>query len=191
MTLWKRALVEKRLLILPLAIAAIVNAGAYGLVVYPLSVKSAGAADRAAAAAQGLKDAERDFAAAGALVAGKSRAERELLTFYDKVLPADLPAARRLTFTMLPTLARKTNVRFLDRRSEPEALKRDARFGRLQIRAGLTGDYESFRQFLYELETSPDFIIIDTVGLAQNDPTKPLALALELSTYYRLGANGN
>ena len=53
------------------------------------------------------------------------------------------------------------------------------------------GDYESFRQFIYELESAPEFVIIDDVTLAQNDPDKPLTLTLELSTYYRLGANGN
>lgn len=191
MTLWKRVLAEKRLLIIPLALGAIVNVAAYGLIVYPLSVKSAGAADRAASAAHARNEADTDFTAARGLVAGKSRADQELLTFYEKVLPADQPAARRLEYTMLPALARKTNVRFLERRVEPEPVPRDARFGRLHIRTALTGDYESFRQFLYELETSPEFIIIDTVALAQNDPAKPLALTLELSTYYRLGANGN
>jgi hypothetical protein len=34
-------------------------------------------------------------------------------------------------------------------------------------------------------------VIIDDVQLAQNDATKPLQLSLQLSTYYRLGSNGN
>ena len=34
-------------------------------------------------------------------------------------------------------------------------------------------------------------MIIDDVTLAQNDPDQPLALSLELSTYYRTGLNGN
>ena len=33
-------------------------------------------------------------------------------------------------------------------------------------------------------------MIIDDVTLSQTDPTKPLTLTLDLSTYYRLGANG-
>jgi hypothetical protein len=55
----------------------------------------------------------------------------------------------------------------------------------------LEGDYEHLRRFIYELETSPAFVIIDDVTLAQNDPEKPLTLTLELSAYYRLGANGD
>jgi len=34
-------------------------------------------------------------------------------------------------------------------------------------------------------------VIIDDVSLAQTDTSKPLTLQLELSTYYRLGANGS
>jgi hypothetical protein len=191
MTLWKRILHEKRALVIPLALGVLVNIGVYALVVYPLGVKSAGAADRAVAATQSLAGAERDFAAARDLVTGKTRAEQELATFYDKVLPADLPSARDLTYATLPALARKTNVKFVDRKVDVEPIKKDARLGVLKIRTQWQGDYESLRRFIYELESAPAFVIIDDMTLAQNDETKPLVLMLQLSTYYRLGANGN
>jgi Tfp pilus assembly protein PilO len=191
MTLWQRLLAEKRALIMPLAIGAILNAAVYGFWVYPLGVKSATASDRAAAAAEARRAAERDHEAARKLVVGKSRADEELATFFDKVLPPDVPSARNLTFTLLPSLAKKTNIKFLTRSQLDDKVTRETRFGRLHTRISLTGDYESFRQFLYELETAPDFIILDNISLAQNDPTKPLAFNIELSTYYRLGANGN
>ena len=191
MTLWRRILVEKRALIIPLALGIVLNIAAYALVVYPLGVRSVGAADRAVAAAETLKAAERDVAAARALVTGKSRADEELATFYDKVLPVDQTAARRLTYSSLPTLARKANVRFLDRHTDVEPLLKDARLGLLKVRTQFQCDYESFRRFIFELESAPEFVIIDDVTLMQNDPTKPLTLSLQLSTYYRLGANGN
>jgi Tfp pilus assembly protein PilO len=191
MTLWKRVIVEKRALVIPLALAIVVNLAVYGLVVYPLGVKSAGAADRAAAADVALKAAERDIASARALVAGKSQAEQELATFFDKVLPVDLTAARRLTYAALPTLARKTNVRYQQSRYDPEPPVRDARVGRLHILMTLEGEYESLRQFIYELESAPEFIIIDDVTLTQGEISRPLAFRLELSTYYRLAANGS
>jgi hypothetical protein len=189
--LWKRILVEKRALIIPLALGVIANIAGYVLVVYPLGVSSVGAADRAAAAAQTLKAAERDVAGARALVAGKSRADEELATFYEKVLPSDQSAARRLTYASLPTLARKANVKFLDRRTDVEPLVKDTRLGLLKVRTQFQCDYESFRQFIFALESAPEFVIIDDVTIAQNDPAKPLTLTLQLSTYYRLGANGN
>jgi Type II secretion system (T2SS), protein M subtype b len=191
MTLFKRILAEKRVWIIPLALGIIANIAVYLLVVYPLGVKSAGAEDRAAAAAQSLQAAERDFAAARDLVTGKTRAEQELATFYDKVLPADLPSARRLTYATLPLLARKSNVKFVDRRLEIEPLKKDAQLGLLKIATQWQGDYESLRRFIYELERAPAFVIIDDVALAQGDANKPLTLSLQLSTYFRLSANGN
>jgi hypothetical protein len=191
MTLLKRIVVEKRAWVIPLAIGILANIGVYLVVVYPLGVKSAGAEDRAAAAAQSLQAAERDFTAARNLVAGKTRAEQELATFYDKVLPSDLPAARRLTYATLPELAEKSNVKFIDRRMEVEPLRKDAQFGALKIATQWQGDYESLRRFIYELERAPAFVIIDDVTLALIDVNKPLTLTLQLSTYYRLGANGN
>ena len=190
-SVWRRVIVEKRSLLVPLAIAALVNVGVYALVVYPLSVKSAGAADRAKAAAAARRAAEQDFAAARGLVAGKIRADQELTTFYDKVLPIDLVAAVRLTYTPLPSVARKANVKLVSRRFEPLIPGRDARLGRLHIFASLQGEYESLRQFIYDLETAPEFVIIDDVSIAQAEMGKPLMLTLELSTYYPLGAHGN
>jgi Type II secretion system (T2SS), protein M subtype b len=191
MPLWKRILIEKRAVIIPLAIALIANVAAYALWVYPLGVKSAGAADRAAAATRSVHAAEQDLAAARALVAGKTRAEQELSTFYNKVLPADFASARRLTYATLPALARKANVKLVERRADIDPPEKGARLGLLRIRTQWQGDYESLRQFIYQVESDPAFVIIDDIELAQADPTKPLTLSLQLSTYYRLAANGN
>jgi Tfp pilus assembly protein PilO len=190
MTLWKRILLEKRLFVIPLALALLLNVIAYLVIVRPLGVKAAGVADRASAAASAVAAAERDLANAQALVAGKSRADEELATFFDKVLPADQSAARRLTFTSVPALARKHNVKFIDRRSDVEQDKNDSPVGRVKIRMDLQGDYESLRRFIFDLESGPEFVIIDDVTLMQADPQKPLTLALELSTYYKLARHG-
>ena len=189
--LWKRILIEKRAVIIPLMIGLLANVAAYALWVYPLGVKSATAVDRAAAAAQSVKAAEQDLAAARALVTGKSRAEQEIATFYDKVLPADFSSARRLTYTTLPSLARKANVKMLERREEIDKTEKDARLGILHIQTQWEGDYEGLRRFIYELESDPAFVIIDDVQIIQQEATKPLNLRLTLSTYYRQAANGN
>jgi hypothetical protein len=191
MTLGQRILREKRGLLLPLGIALLINILVYALVVYPLGVRSATAVDRAANAADIREGAERDMAAATALVAGKTSADQELATFYQEVLPANLDAARRLTYARLPALVRKANVRFEERRSDfDQQRQKNSRLGRLQTRIVLEGDYESLRQLLYELETTPEFLIVDDVALGQSDSAKPLTLTLEVSTYYRVGANG-
>jgi hypothetical protein len=192
MPLWKRILIEKRAIVAPLIIGLLANIAAYALWVYPLGVKSATAVDRAAAATQSLKAAEQDLTNARALVAGKSRAEQEIATFYDKVLPADFSSARRLTYTTLPNLAHKANVKMLSRREEIDKNEKDARLGILHIETQWEGDYEGLRQFIYELESDPAFVIIDDVQIIQQEPNKPLTLSMRLSTYYRQGAaNGN
>jgi type II secretion system (T2SS) protein M len=191
-TLWKRILVEKRPFIAPIALALLINIGVYAFVVYPLGVKITGAAVRAERATTSLRAAEADFAAARALVTGTTRADQELATFYDKVLPADFSSARHLTAATIPQLAKKANVKFAGRRTEID--DKDAKrtgLARLLIHVVLEGDYENLRRFIYELESSPDFVIIDAVALSQADPAKPLNLAVDLSTYFRPSANGN
>jgi hypothetical protein len=167
-----------------LLLALVVNLLAYILVVAPLAVKSSTAAERAAVAAAARAAAERDRAAAHELVVGKARAEQELMTFYEKMLPETFAAARRMTYARLPAMARKSNVRYEAGTFEVDQDTKSARLGRLHIRMFLQGEYESLRRFIYDLETSPDFVIIDDVTMTQDDVTKPLKFTLELSSYY-------
>ena len=190
MTLLQRVLREKRSIIVPLLVGLLANVAGYALVVRPLGVRSASAADRAAAAGANLAAAERDLEAARGLVAGKTLAEQELSTFYDEVLPADMSAARRMTYASLPALARRANVRYDASRSVIEPVK-DQRLARLRISMLLEGDWGDVRQFIYELETTPAFVIIDQVTLAQSNPDQPIALSIELSAYFRTGVNGD
>jgi len=189
MTLLRRILTEKRALAVPLIVALLINVVVYVIVVYPLGVKSAGTVDRAAAATAALKAAERDRAAAADLLNGKARAEEELSTFYDKLLPEDMVAARRITYARLPALARKSNVRYQAGTFDIDEEAKNSRLGRMHIRMILQGEYEDVRRFIYELETSPEFVIIDDVTLTQADVGKPLSLTIELSTYYRNKTN--
>ena len=78
MTLLQRVLREKRSIIVPLMVALLANIAVYALVVRPLGVRSATAADRARVAAERLKAAEADRDAARALVVGTTLAQQEL-----------------------------------------------------------------------------------------------------------------
>jgi hypothetical protein len=189
MTLAGRILREKRTLLLPLAIALVANVAAYFLAVRPLAASSAGAADRARAAAQSLRTAEQRHAQAKALVEGKARADEELSLFYKKVLPADFTAARRMTYTSLPALARETSVSFQQRSNTPEYDDKTG-LGRLSIKMELQGEYENVRDFIYRLESAPEFVIIDEVTLTQSDADRALALVIQLSTYFRARPDG-
>ena len=188
--LLRRVLAEKRSLVLTLVVALVGNIAIYALVVRPRGVRSAGAADRAAAAAGAVSAAEMELATARALVEGKRRADEELNAFYQRVLPVDLSAARRMTYANLPALARKTNVRYEQRRSSVEEPNDEARLGRLAIRMVLQGEYASLRNFIFQLESAPEFVIIDDVTLTESSTNDPETLTIDLSTYFRLRPNG-
>lgn len=187
--LWKRILADKRAILLPLAVGFIANVLAYVIVVRPLGVRSAGAADRAAAAAVALRAAEKDLMVAKELVSGKAAADQELSAFYEKVLPADLVTARRMTYASLPALARKADVRYETRTTALEDRKREERLRRMSIRMVLQGDYKDLCQFIYEVESAPEFIIIDDVSLAESVADEPLTMTINLSTYFRQSAD--
>ncbi|MGE3956324.1 MAG: GspMb/PilO family protein [Vicinamibacterales bacterium] len=187
----RRAFSENRAISVALAVALVANVLAYILVVRPLEAKSTGAEDRAAAAANALRAAERERAQADALVKGKATADEELAAFYQKVLPSDMTAARRMTYASLPALARRTGVRYEARTTNIEEVDRDHRLERMTIRMSLQGEYANLRQFIYALESAPEFVIIDGVTLVESQGDEPLSLTLDLSTYYRVRPNAS
>jgi Tfp pilus assembly protein PilO len=106
-------------------------------------------------------------------------------------LPHDLAGARRITYLRLAQLAQKEGLRAQRRSSEPEDPERNSSLRRLKISMTLAGDYENMRQFIYQLETAPDFVVIDDIALSEaGEPGSPLVLTLALSTYYRANADG-
>lgn len=185
----RRVLAEKRRIVWPLMIGLAVNILAFVLVVRPRGIKSAGAADRATAAVAALRAAEAEVAGARALVDGKSRADEELNAFYEKVLPADLVAARRMTYASLPALAKRTDVRYEQRRTSVDNPDDEARLGHLNIRMVLVGEWPNIRDFIFRLESAPEFVIIDDVTLVESDEMEQ-TLTIDLSTYFRLRPNG-
>ena len=188
--LLKRGIVENRAWIFPLLLALLANVLAYLIVVRPLAIKSAGAADRAVEAASALRAAEKVNLAAQGLVSGKVQADEELKSFYQKVLPPDLAGARRITYASLPALVRKARVRYDGRTTNVEAVDKEKLLGKMSIRMVLQGDYERLRQFIYDLERSPEFVIIDDLSMVESKGTEPLTLTINLSTYYRLRPDG-
>lgn len=187
----RRILSEKRAIVIPLVVGFIANVAVMSAVVYPLTVRARDAHLRAATSDNALKAAQREFDAAQQIRTGKERANDELRRFYEEVLPADLAAARRITYLPLAQLARRSNLKPEHRTASPE-IDRESQLGRLKVTMVVQGQYENVRKFIHALETAPEFVVIDDVSLAQgSEPSAPLVLTLELSTYYRLTGNGN
>lgn len=187
-----RVVHEHRRWLLPLALVLLANVGVFVAVVLPLSRAASTSEQRAAAARQSLAAAERELKAAEATRDSQSTATRELETFYHEVLPKDFRSAARLTHVRLAQLAEKHGVRYERMSASPER-ERDSSLEHLVVAMDLSGPYESIRAFLHELETAPEFVVIDNMVLS--DPGESvesgLTLSLQLSTYYlAAGANG-
>jgi Tfp pilus assembly protein PilO len=183
--LLRRAVAEHRRLVVALAVALAVNLLVYILVVYPLSQRVANIEQRNQAAAQALAQARVEHAAANDTLTGKARAAAELATFYRDVLPQDLAGARRLTYLRLARLARDSNLEYERSQYAPE-VEDDSTLTRLQIQMVLAGTYAEMRDFIYQLETAPEFVVIDNIQLAEGSDDGSLVLTLDLSTYFRV-----
>jgi hypothetical protein len=179
-----RVLRDHRTALIPLGVALAINLVVLAGVVLPLSRRVAANERRAEAAAQAEHDANNEFRQAEAVREGKARATTDLDTFYRQVLPADVTAARRAV-QKVRMLALEHDVDFERGATDIEEI-RDSSLERFTVTMTLSGDYDNIRALLYSLETAQEFVVVDKIVLAEGlDTNAPLALSLELSTYYR------
>jgi len=186
---FSRAVAEHRGWLLPVGIVLAINLVVLGFVVLPLRQSVENGAAGAEASARALREAMADLKDAEATRDGQAQASADLDKFYADVLPSNMTMARRITGVKLAQLARAHDVEFQSGATTPESL-RDSTLERLHVTLQLTGDWDDIRQLIYEIETGPDFVVIDNVALSEEKQNAGLALALDLSTYYRVGANG-
>jgi hypothetical protein len=188
MTPVRRIFAEKRTLVVPLAAALAVNLALFALMVYPLETRVSRAEARASAAAASLLAAERDALAARATIDGRQRADEDLQRFYEEVLPADLTGARRITYLRLAQIAERANLRPGRRAIDEPRQPRESPVRKLRTTMALAGEYRDIRRFIHQVETAPEFLVIEDISLAQPaDRGEGLVLSVEVSTYYWAG----
>lgn len=191
MTPARRIVAEKRAFIWPIALAFLANVLVFVLVVYPLAQTVAGGEQAAAESAAALREARRAHADARATVEGKDQADIELERFYGDVLPPDVSSARRMTYLMIDQLASKSGLQRGTRGFTPSEI-RGSSLGKLTVTVRLTGDYRQIRRFVHELETVPDFLVLENVELAQAEgQARSIIVNVQIATYFRLGAHGD
>jgi Tfp pilus assembly protein PilO len=139
---------------------------------------------RTRTAEQALAAARAEQAQAQGTLTGKDQAVDALATFYGDVLAPDLPGARRLTYARLAQLAERSNVTYQRGTYDPVE-ERGSTLTRLKVSMDLTGSYADIRAFIHDVETAPEFVVIDNVLLADVGGGGALRLSLELSTYFR------
>jgi Tfp pilus assembly protein PilO len=189
-----RVIADHRRWLVPVGVVLAINLIVLLAVVLPLRQAVQSGSARADASAQTLREAIADLQEAEATRDGQTQASADLVRFYAEVLPNDFATARRMTGLKLAQLARAHDVDFQSGATGTQSLRESA-LERMHVSYSLTGDWDDIRQLIYEIETGPDFLVIDNVQLAEgSQASAPLMLSLELSTYYRVqvpqGATG-
>jgi hypothetical protein len=191
MTDMGRIVSENRRAVWIIAGGLLVNAALYALVVYPLAQRVQTEQQQAGSATRELVAARRAFEGARGTVTGKQQADAELQTFYQDVLPPDFSGARRMLYQPLDQLARKSNLTILTYRFKPDSDSRGS-LRKLTMTLNLSGDYPDVRRFIHQLETAPEFRVLESVSVTQSEEgERRLNVSADVATYYRDGAHGN
>jgi hypothetical protein len=180
----RRVVKEHRRALIGLAVALVANVLAFALLVYPLSRQVADVAGRDERATRELLTARQEHGRAAGTLTGKDRAATELATFYMSVLPANVSNARRLVYLRLHRLAREAGLKY-SRGSNEIVVQRSSTLTQLKTELDLAGSYSGVRTFIHQLETAPEFVVIDNVDLTEDAGEEELQVRLRLSTYFR------
>jgi len=188
MSLLRRILVERRALVLPLAVLLAVNVAVLVAVVLPLR-QTVGSAEDLKNAAYARKDAAtHDLQKATEMTTREKLTSQQLDTFYTKVLATDVRSAIDAVNTWPWKTAQQLGLQYTGIETSQPTEIRDSRLMMVTSRFSLKGDYANIRKFIYAVEAADQFLIIDKLKLAQPgaQQTNTAALGFEMSvtTYY-------
>ncbi|HEX5070919.1 MAG TPA: GspMb/PilO family protein [Vicinamibacterales bacterium] len=186
MSLTARIFRERRRVIIPLLVFLLANAAGLGYVFWLQQSMDAAQASRDKALAD-LTLARKAKKDAEGQKGSKDLADVEIRKFYDEILPKNLPAALNVLNFWLSKVAATSRVSYRAGSYDHDPV-RDSRLTKVKGEITLSGDYANVRRFLYELETSQEFIVIEKVQLSQPNAAaqgnSQLEVALTVATYY-------
>jgi Tfp pilus assembly protein PilO len=187
----RRIVAEHRRAVWLIAGGLILNAVLLVLVVLPLSQKVRGGEQQAQAATAELLGARREHGVARATVSGKGQADAELKQFYQDLLPPDQSGARRMLYLSIDQLAHNSKLTVVRYSFQPDT-DRQSDLRKLTMTLSLAGEYTNIRRFIHQLETAPEFRVLESVALAQEEEgDRALNVTASVATYYRTGGNGH
>ena len=190
MSLWRRVLVERRRVVLPILVLLLGNIGVIALGVFPLRRAVVSAENSALEASKKLVDAQRQLKAARDQKTSKDRADLELEKFYGEILPPCLncqKGAVSLASFWLQSVANESGMQFKSLSGFSQEQVKNSPLIRYSGQVVVTGDYPNFRKFLYLAETSQEFLIIESVNVSQPALAQggALEITINVSTYFR------
>ena len=186
MSLWRRVYAERRAVVLPLFVALVANVAVLAFGVFPLERSVAGAETAALDAKSDLANARREDMQAKTARTSMERGDVELKKFYAEILPHDFVGAVEILNFLLGDSADDVNLKFQTGQWDREAV-RDSSLTKVTGKITLTGDYGSIRQFLFDLETAKEFVVVEKVELSEANlvkATSALEVQLAVATYY-------
>jgi Tfp pilus assembly protein PilO len=187
---WRRIFAERRSILVPLLALLIIDGVLLGAVVFPLRSSVAAANDDASDAQATLVQAHQRMKMMQSARTSRDRAEKELTTFYGSILQSTQAAASHVLLVEVARLAKENNLRLGARAWEEEKVK-DSNLRRLTAKVDLIGDYGAILHFIYDVETSEQFLVISSISLSQatrqaGGSNGALQLSMEMGTYYRV-----
>ena len=81
--------------------------------------------------------------------------------------------------------------RFDKAKGRVKGTDKDAKLGHMKFTMVLQGDYRNIRQFIYELESAPNFLIIDDLTITEKSGGDAPTLTITMSTYFRDKGNAD
>lgn len=185
MSLSGRIFRERRRVIVPLLVFLLANVAGLGYVFWLQNSMDAAQASRDSALAS-LTLARKNLKEAEGQKEGKELAEVEIRKFYGEILPKNLGSAVNILNFWLGKVAATSRVNYRAGSYDPNPV-RDSLLTKVTGEITLAGEYANVRRFLYELETSQEFIIIEKVQLSQPNAaqgTAQLEVTLSVATYF-------
>jgi hypothetical protein len=186
MNLWRRVLNERRRVVLPLVIALVANVAVLALVVLPLKRGVSGSQQASLDAAMNLAKARKEDVDAKTARTSLERGDVELKKFYAEILPHDYSGSIDLLSDLLGDAADEAHLRYQAGSWDREDV-RESSLTKITGQITLTGDYNNIRQFLYNLETAKEFVVVEKVELSQANTVRAnnaLEVSLNVATYY-------
>lgn len=188
MRLWRRVFRERRAVVLPLVAVVLVNVVVLALAVVPLKTMVSDDTSHSLTAAIALTQAKARLTQAQAARSSRDQAQDDLKKFYADVLPANFASARHVLYLEIDRIAGENGL-IPDRQSwEPTPIK-DSRLNRFDTEVTLVGEYGNIKRFLYDVETTEAFVVVESVSLAAASQKKggSLQVTLHVTTYYQGG----
>lgn len=188
MSLWPRVYAERRGVLLPVVAILAINVLVLALVVWPMRSHVAATETEADNTTFELLNARRTQTGTQGAAESRLRADQQLRTFYMEVLPRDFATATKTTNRWLQQAAADAGLEYRAARYEWDEI-RDSRLSRAHSTVTLRGRYADVRRFLHAVETAEEFIVVESVEVAQPDatqagPESQLELALDVATYF-------